>query len=52
MSEHAHRARTGALGTSREARGKGMDLPNLEGKLIGVVLAHSPVNQVGMVVLE
>ena len=29
-----------------------MDLPNLEGKLIGVVLAHSPVNQMGMVVLE
>ena len=29
-----------------------MELPNLEGKLIGVVLAHSPVNQMGMVVLE
>src|SRR6267142_5526182 len=29
-----------------------MELPNLDGKLIGVVLAHSPVTQVGMVVLE
>jgi hypothetical protein len=29
-----------------------MEFPSLDGKLIGLVLAHAPVTQVGMVVLE
>ena len=29
-----------------------MDIPNLEGKLIGLVLTNAPPSQVGMVILE